>query len=177
MTSQKSLPRNKNQLCCCNPECSKSLHPIGNVAYGNSRLTRHLRRYTLITLPLQWLLGSFLVHSLINLPFVLFGPIFIIYLLTTCFPKTTLVTCHYCGHKKESIGRSVTPPVITHKKDVEAPNIVVQPIEAIKLEIMEVGSVQSEHEPDNSGRRKRNSSRFDLLGSKPMNRHFTCRWL
>lgn len=162
-------------LTCSNPCCKAPLHPIGNVTYGSSRFAQATRRYTLIGLPVICIiLVCFGIPPI--LPQFTIGPVILVYVITAMIPKTTLVTCHHCGVKKESIGRSVTHPLVTHTKDVEAPNIQVLPVEPVKLEVTEVGSVQTEHESPNSDRRRRNSSRFDLVGSEPVSRNFARRW-
>ena len=168
-------PTNNGSLSCSNPCCKAPLNPIGNVTYGSSRFAQATRHYTLIGLPVFCIiLACFGIPAI--LPQFTIGPVILIYVITAMLPKTTLVTCHHCGHKKEAIGRTVIRPLITHTGKVEAPNIEVQAIETVKLEVTKIGSTQTKYEPDTSDRRRRNSSRFDLFGSEPLSRNFSRRW-
>ena len=120
---------------CPNPECNQELHPIGNYSFGPSRLSMAIRKYIILVLAtggicinfLRFIPNDFLSPLLDSLnhipPYALVLPVVIIFLASYFFPKTTVISCHHCGHQSEHLGRKIPALTPSNKTDLPVPKL------------------------------------------------------
>lgn len=128
-------------------KCSRLLDTIGNVSYGNARLSWAIRKWTLI------LVGSFSAIALLlsffikpdtpgafilSLPLFWYGYygilIIPIFLLTTLIPNTTKISCHHCGHFEEKVGKAVERSYLPKAKNNTPTFISVNNPKEVKID-------------------------------------------
>lgn len=133
----------ENFLRCKNPQCNRKLHPVGNFSYGSSSLAQAIRKYTLISisilaitsffgafLPSDW--GGDFFHSIpLFLIYLYVIPVLIIFAATKLLPKTTVVTCHHCGHQKEYTEKIITAAPLPKAIDTTPP--ALKPNEVVDI--------------------------------------------
>ena len=158
------MTNNGNSLNCS--KCHGDLHPIGNLSYGPSRITSGLRKAALIGL----VLPACLIPVLGIICYII--PVSLVYCITACFPKTTKINCHHCGHKEEVTGKMANLTGDINNPTVNAPHLAKTEVhDHSKIRPNSDGRDDEEsHSRDEKNRRSDNRQRFNLVGSTPAKR-------